>query len=143
MKIVCIAGFATITNDPPASVALYRDGLGFTFKQMGDYRYVDGFDGAKHFGIWPLAMAAQSCFGRDDWPADVPVPQATIEYELADVAAVEAAVRELKARGVEFVHETRTEPWGQTLARFLSPEGLLIGLSYAPWLHREGGESKE
>ena len=40
-------------------------------------------------------------------------------------------------RGIEFVHESRTEPWGQTLARFLSPEGLLIGLSYAPWLHEK------
>lgn len=137
MKIVCIAGFATITSDAAASVALYRDGLGLRFRQMDDYQYADDIDGAKHFGIWPLASAAQSCFGRDSWPADLPVPQATIEYELADIAAVEAAVLELKARGVDFVHEARTEPWGQTLARFLSPEGLLIGLSYAPWLHRQ------
>ena len=136
MKIVAIAGFATITRDPKASAALYRDGLGLSFKEMGDYLYVDGFEGAKHFGVWPLAMAAQSCFGTEQWPDDVPLPQATIEYELEDVAAVQAAVVELKARGVEFVHEARTEPWGQTLARFLSPEGLLIGLSFAPWLHK-------
>jgi catechol 2,3-dioxygenase-like lactoylglutathione lyase family enzyme len=136
MKIVCIAGFATITSDKSASLALYRDGLGFEFRQMGDYVYVDGFEGAKHFGIWPLEMAAQSCFGTERWPANVPVPQATIEYELENVAAVEAAVLELKARGIGFVHEARTEPWGQTLARFLSPEGLLIGLSFAPWLHK-------
>ena len=136
MKIVAIAGFATITRDAKASAALYRDGLGFKFKEMGDYLYIDGFEGAKHFGVWPLAMAAQSCFGTEQWPDDVPLPQATIEYELEDVAAVQAAVVELKARGVDFVHEARTEPWGQTLARFLSPEGLLIGLSFAPWLHK-------
>ena len=82
-----------------ASAALYRDGLGFAFKQMGDYFYIDGFEGAKHFGVWPLQMAAQSCYGRDDWPADVPVPQATIEYELADVAAVQAAVEGAVAHG--------------------------------------------
>ena len=115
MNIVCIAGFATITRDKAASAALYRDGLGFTFRQMGDYLYVDGFDGAKHFGIWPLEMAAQACFGRDDWPADVPVPQATIEYELADVAAVEAAVLELKARGVGFVHDMVTAAGGDNV----------------------------
>jgi catechol 2,3-dioxygenase-like lactoylglutathione lyase family enzyme len=137
MKIECIAGFATITSDKAASAALYRDGLGLEFKQMDDYLYTDGVEGAKHFGIWPLELAALSCFGRDEWPADLPVPQATIEYELADIAAVETAVLELKARGIEFVHEMRTEPWGQTLARFLSPEGLLIGLSFAPWLHRQ------
>ena len=136
MKIIAIAGFATITPDAKASAALYRDGLGFGFKQMGDYLYVDGFEGAKHFGVWPLEMAAESCFGTQKWPDDVPLPQATIEYELENVAAVQTAVVELKGRGVEFVHEARTEPWGQTLARFLSPEGLLIGLSFAPWLHK-------
>ena len=135
MKIECIAGFAVITQDPAASATLYRDRLGLSFKQMDDYLYVDGFDGAKHFGIWPLAMAAEACFGTKDWPEDIPAPQVTIEYELADVAAVKAAVEEMKAHGQQFIHDTRTEPWGQTLARFMSPEGVLIGLSYAPWLH--------
>jgi catechol 2,3-dioxygenase-like lactoylglutathione lyase family enzyme len=135
MKIVCIAGFATITRDPAASRAIFEDQLGLPFKSMDDYRYVDGFDGAKHFGIWPLSEAAKSCFGTDAWPDDVPIPQATIEFELASVGAVEAAVEELKAAGLAFIHEARQEPWRQTLARFLSPEGLLIGLSYAPWLH--------
>lgn len=135
MKIECIAGFAVITRDRDASIALYRDDLGLPFKRMEDYLYVDGLEGAKHFGIWPLAQAAEACFGAADWPDDVPVPQATIEYELADVPAVEAAVGELKAKGYRFIHEARTEPWGQTLARLLSPEGILIGLSFAPWLH--------
>lgn len=137
MKIVSIAGFAAISRDPEASRRIYEEQLGLPFKAMDDYRYVDGFDGAKHFGIWPLSRAAESCFGSDTWPEDVPVPQATIEYELADVAAVEAAVEEMKAAGQAFVHDARREPWGQTLARFISPEGLLIGLSYAPWLHDE------
>lgn len=135
MNIVSIAGFAAITEDPAASRVLYRDRLGLPFKAMDDYLYVDGFDGAKHFGVWPLTEAARSCFGTAQWPAEIPAPQATIEYELADIESVTAAVEELKAAGQGFVHEARTEPWGQTLARFLSPEGLLIGLSYAPWLH--------
>jgi hypothetical protein len=41
----------------------------------------------------------------------------------------------MKAKGQDFIHEARTEPWGQTVARFVSPEGVLIGLSFAPWLH--------
>lgn len=136
MKIECIAGLAVITRDSEASTALYRDRFGLPFREKSGYRYVDGFEGAKHFGIWPLEMAAEACFGSETWPADVPVPQVTIEYELADIAAVEAAVEEMKAAGQAFIHEARAEPWGQTLARFLSPEGILIGLSYAPWLHR-------
>jgi catechol 2,3-dioxygenase-like lactoylglutathione lyase family enzyme len=139
MKIVAIAGFATITRDPPASRALYQDRLGLPLKEKDSYLYLDGFTGVNHFGVWPLRMAAQSCFGTDDWPGDFPEPQATIEYELSDIEAVRSAVREMQAQGQQFVHEARTEPWGQTLARFISPEGLLIGLSFAPWLHQEEG----
>jgi catechol 2,3-dioxygenase-like lactoylglutathione lyase family enzyme len=104
-------------------------------KEQDDYFYADNFEGAKHFGVWPLRMAAQSCFGTDTWPDDAPEPHATIEFELSDVESVQAAVEEMKAKGQRFVHESRLEPWGQTVARFISPEGLLIGLSYTPWLH--------
>jgi len=135
VKILAIAGFAAITKAPAPSKALYRDTLKLPLKENDDYLHVDRFPGANHFGIWPLTMAAQSCFGSDEWPADVPEPQATIEFELADIGAVHAAVEEMKRSGQRFVHDTRTEPWGQTIARFMSPEGLLVGLSYAPWLH--------
>ena len=135
MKIECIAGFAPITKDPSVSASLYQDALGLPLRQQDDYRFMDRFPGANHFGVWQLAMAAQSCFGQAEWPAHTPEPTATIEFELADTEAVEAAVRELKEKGQAFIHEARQEPWGQTVARFMSPEGVLIGLSYAPWLH--------
>ena len=35
---------------------------------------------------------------------------------------------------VTLLHGARTEPWGQTVARLLSPEGLMVGVSYAPWM---------
>jgi catechol 2,3-dioxygenase-like lactoylglutathione lyase family enzyme len=136
VKIVSIAGFAVITAEPAPSKSLYRDLLKLPLVEKDDYLSVDRFDGAKHFGVWPLTMAAQSCFGSETWPDDVPVPQATIEFELEDIEAVHAAVEEMKSHGQRFVHEVRVEPWGQTTARFVSPEGVLIGLSYAPWLHR-------
>jgi catechol 2,3-dioxygenase-like lactoylglutathione lyase family enzyme len=135
MEIEFIAGFATITKDPAASAALYKDTLGLPLERQGDYLFVENFPGVKHFGVWPLTMAAQSCFGQDKWPTHMREPTATIEFELHDVAAVEAAVQEMKKNGQEFVHEVRLEPWGQTVARFMSPEGVLVGLSYAPWLH--------
>jgi hypothetical protein len=70
-------------------------------------------------------------------PKDVPVPQATIEFEVADV---EAAASELEAKGHRLLHPAKVEPWKQTVARLVSPEGLLVGLSYTPWLH-EGSAS--
>lgn len=135
MEIKSIAGFALITKDPAASASLYQGSLGLPLEKMDDYRFMDKFPGANHFAVWPLSMAAQSCFGQDRWPASIPEPSATIEFELEDVAAVESAVRTMKESGQTFIHEVRTEPWGQTVARFISPEGVLIGLSYAPWLH--------
>lgn len=135
MEIKCIAGFASITKEPAASASLYQNALGLPLEMMGDYRFMDNFPGANHFGVWPLSMAAQSCFGQNEWPESFPEPTATIEFELADTTAVEAAVQEMKENGQESVHEARTEPWGQTIARFMSPEGVLVGLSYAPWLH--------
>jgi len=31
----------------------------------------------------------------------------------------------------------KTEPWGQTVSRFLSPEGLLVGVTFTPSLREE------
>lgn len=128
MNIAAIAGFAPIS---------YREMLGLPLKATDGYLHMEGFDGAKTFGVWTLRGAAQSCFGQDTWPADIPEPSSTLEFELTDLPSVQLAVEEMKAQGWRFVHEARMEPWGQTVARFISPEGLLIGLSYAPWLHEQ------
>lgn len=138
MNIIAIAGVAVITKNPKASASLYGNLLQLPLKDMGgDYIAMSDFDGAKHFGVWPLSAAAQSCFGKDVWPSDIPAPTSTIEFELADEASVQAAVEEMKRKGQSFVHEARREPWGQTVARFISPEGVLIGLSYIPSFHEK------
>ncbi|MEM5451164.1 VOC family protein [Paraburkholderia guartelaensis] len=140
MEIKCIAGFAVITKQPNSSASLYQEKLGLPlerYDEQPEYRFMDKFPGANHFGVWPLNMAAQSCFGQDEWPSSIPEPTATIDFELADAEAVESAVEEMKVKGQVFIHEARTEPWGQTIARFMSPEGLLVGLSFAPWLHEQ------
>lgn len=87
----------------------------------------------KHFALWPLSQAAQSCFGTDYWPNDVPIPQAWLEMDVEDV---EAATEELKSQGYKLLVSARTEPWGQIVTRFLSPEGLLLGLTFTPWMRQ-------
>jgi catechol 2,3-dioxygenase-like lactoylglutathione lyase family enzyme len=137
MQIDFITSFATITPDIAASRALYVDALGLPLESApgDDYLHSGDIAGSKHFGLWPLTQAAQACFGTDDWPGDVPVPQASVEFELADADAVQAGAEELRAAGYTMLHDARTEPWGQTVARLLSPEHLVVGLSYAPLLH--------
>lgn len=63
----------------------------------GNYVAVDGFGGTRHLGVWPLADAAQSCFGLDEWPPGIKVPQASIEFEVANEVAVGAAAEESHA----------------------------------------------
>ena len=137
MQIQFIASFAVITDDPAASRRLYVDAFGLPLEAAeGDsYLHSERVEGAKHFGVWPLAQAAQACFGTSEWPADRPVPQASVEFEVEDAAAVEAAAKEMEEQGHPLLHPARLEPWGQTVARLISPENVIVGISYAPWLH--------
>jgi catechol 2,3-dioxygenase-like lactoylglutathione lyase family enzyme len=135
MDIIFVAGFSPIVPDSAQAKTFYKDTLGLPLETVsGDYIAVDGFGGTKHLGIWPLTEAANSCFGTPEWPTDIPVPQGTLEFEVADV---EAAAAELEASGHTLIHSARVEPWGQTIARLLGPEGLLIGLCSTPGLHDE------
>jgi hypothetical protein len=76
-----------------------------------------------------LSQAAQSCFGEDSWPDNIPVPQALLEF---DVDSVEKATANLESRGYRMLVKNKKEPWGQTVSRFISPEGLLIGVTFTP-----------
>lgn len=124
-----------ITPDPDESRKLYIDALGLPLGGDGGYLHSENIDGAKHFGVWPLQQAAEACFGSPDWPAGRTRPQASVEFEVESPDAVAAAAGELEAAGFELVHASREEPWGQTVARVLSSEGLIVGVSYAPWMH--------
>ena len=137
MQIEVIASMAAITPDPPGSRRLYLDGLGLPLESADgdDYLHSEHIGGSKHFGVWPLAQAARACFGVEEWPADRAVPQASIEFEVVNAEAVQLAADELRAAGFELLHDARQEPWGQTVSRLQSLEGLVIGISFAPWLH--------
>jgi catechol 2,3-dioxygenase-like lactoylglutathione lyase family enzyme len=137
MEIQFLSTIAVIAPDPPASRALYVDVLGLPLEGAADddYLHSERIAGSKHFGVWPLAQAASACFGTARWPAERPVPQVSIEFDVADAAAVSAAALELQQAGYELLHTAREEPWGQTVARLQSLEGAIIGISYAPSLH--------
>lgn len=133
MDVQFVASIAPIVRDAEATRAFYADALGLTFEgSEGEYRFTHKLEGTKHFGLWPLSEAATACFGTTEWPSDIPVPQASIEFEVADVAA---AAKELEAKRYRLIHDARTEPWGQITARLLSPEGLLVAVCYTPFFH--------
>jgi catechol 2,3-dioxygenase-like lactoylglutathione lyase family enzyme len=137
MQIVFVSSVAIISPQPAESRKLFIDTLGLPLERHAgdDYFFSEKIAGTKHFGVWPLSQAAEACFGTATWPADRPVPQCCIEFEVTDVGAVGAAARELSGRGYTLLHEPRTEPWGQTVARVQTSEGVIVGISYAPWMH--------
>jgi hypothetical protein len=137
VQIEFIASFAVITTEPAPRRGLFLDVLGLPLApdDTGDYFFTEQLGGAKHFGVWPLSQAAQACFGTPAWPSDRQVPQACVEFEVADEAAVRAAEQELVAAGYVLLHTTKTEPWGQTVVRLQERDGTIIGISFAPWMH--------
>jgi len=135
MKVLFVAGFGPIIRDAAASRALYSHRLGIEFTQeSGGYLHTEALNGANSFALWPLSQAAQSCFGKASWPDEIPVPQAWLEF---DVENVERATAELESKGVAMLVRNRKEPWGQIVSRFLSPEGLLVGIAFTPSIRQK------
>lgn len=135
IRVLFIAGFGPVVRDPSASRKLYSQTLGISFKEESDgYLHTEALQGARTFALWPLSQAAQSCFGKDSWPDDIAVPQAWLEFDVDDV---EKATAELESRGYRMLVKSKREPWGQTVSRFIGPEGLLLGMTLTPSMRKE------
>jgi catechol 2,3-dioxygenase-like lactoylglutathione lyase family enzyme len=134
LKVLFVAGFGPLIREPQASRKFYLDTLGLPLETMPhnpDYLHGEKIDGVRHFALWPLAEAAESCFGARTWPAHLPTPHSWLEFDVEDVAS---ATRLLKERGYSVLVDNRQEPWGQTVTRLLSPEGILVGITFTPWM---------
>jgi Glyoxalase-like domain len=130
IKVLFVLGYGPIVRDMAESRRLYSESLGIHFKEeSGEYLHTEALKGAKSFALWPLSQAAESCFGKDSWPGNIPVPQAWLEF---DVDNVEDATANLESRGYRMLVKNKKEPWGQTVSRFISPEGLLVGVTFTP-----------
>jgi len=135
IEVLFVTGLGPIVRDTSTSRKLYREVLGISFNdESGGYLHTEDLQGAKTFALWPLSEAARSCFDNESWPEDIPVPQAWLEF---DVDSVEKATSDLETRGYRLLVKNRKEPWGQTVTRFISPEGLLVGVTLTPSLRKE------
>jgi len=138
VKLSFVAGFGPIVRDVAASRGFWGEQVGIEMEEAApNYWATDKVEGVKAFALWPLSQAAESCFGSAQWPDDIPVPQAWMEVDVESPEAVRAAAAELEAAGHQLLRGAQEEPWGQTTARLLSPEGLLLGITYTPWMHKE------
>lgn len=136
MDIEFVAGFGPIVRDDTDSRRFYQDTLGIELSEpTPGYLDTHSLPGVKVFALWRLTDAAQSTFGTPDWPSSTPIPQSWLEFELPSPPAVADGEAELAAAGYDILATTHDEPWGQTITRLLSPEGILVGLSYFAELH--------
>ena len=138
MKVAFVAGFGPIVRDTDASRAFWGDGLGIALEEASPgYWTNDDLQGMNAFALWPLSQAAEACFGTDAWPEDLPVPQAWMELDLETADDVAPATAEMAERGYRILVNAKLEPWGQTVSHLLSPEGILVGIVFTPWLHKK------
>ncbi len=137
MKPLFVGAVGVIASTLAEGRALFVDALGLPLEQGpgANFLATDKLDGSKYFGVWPLAEAAKACFGQETWPSGRPVPQMFVELEMESPAAVQEAAAELASKGYHLLHGPRTDPWGQTVARFQTKDGLVVGVSYVPWMH--------
>lgn len=130
MKVLFVAGFGPIVSDRQESATFYKESLGLSFQEETDgYMHTEELRGVNTFALWPLSQVAQSCFGVNEWPTNLLAPTSWLEFDVEDVAE---ASEELKAKGYTLLIVAKKEPWGQIVTRLLSPEGILVGLTYTP-----------
>jgi hypothetical protein len=136
MRVAFVAGFGPIVREADASRAFWGAGLAIPLEEAApEYFTNDSLGGVNAFALWPLSQAAESTFGSAEWPADIAAPQAWMELDVESAEAVAEAVAELEAGGHRVLRGAHEEPWGQTTSRLLSPEGLLVGITFTPWMH--------
>lgn len=138
MKVLFIGSIGVITRDRGEGRRFFVNALGLPLEQARgtDFLHSEKLGGSRYFGVWPLSEAARICFGDENWPTDRPVPQMFIEFEVDRPQSVASAASELESQGYTLLHAPRKDPWGQTVARLQTEDGVLIGVSYVPWMHR-------
>ena len=131
-----MASIGEIVDDMAAAVAFYRDVLGLEVEWNEGTGYATAkVAGVVHFGIWSREAAAEATLGDKEAASRIPLGF-TVEFEVDEV---QAAADTLESKGWKVLQAPRTEDWGQTTSRFLSPSGALCGVAETPWARELSG----
>lgn len=121
-----IMAVALIVSDLQKAIGFYQNKLGLKLKSNED-----GFANFETKGA-TLALlekkVAEGLTGKGKVDADANLPRPAI-LAWDTVENVDALYKELKGKGVEFVVEPKTMPWGQRVAYFSDPDGNLWEIS--------------
>lgn len=118
-------GFGIFVEDMPRMVRFYRDVLGFAIREDENASNVYLEKDGTLFLMYRRADFEKMTRRKFSY-----APQVNGHYEIAlsvaDYAAVDAAFREVVAKGATPVMAPETEPWGQRTCYVADPEGNLI-----------------
>lgn len=118
-------GFGIFVEDMPRMVRFYRDVLGFAIREDENASNVYLEKDGTLFLMYRRADFEQMT--RRTFGYAGPVNgHCEIALSVADYAAVDAAFREVVAKGATPVMAPETEPWGQRTCYVADPEGNLI-----------------
>jgi catechol 2,3-dioxygenase-like lactoylglutathione lyase family enzyme len=123
-----ITDTCVLVRDLEASIAFYRDKLGFAPQHRAP-GFAD-FSGAGHtFALWERVHIAANTGVPVDLNASAGL---VIAVKLPDAASLDAVYAELCAKGVAFIRPPANYPWNARCVYFAGPDGELWEL-YA-WL---------
>lgn len=118
-----------IVRDLATCTAFYRDTLGLQVRESESTSNAVSFQIENgHFFLLEAAGAAQMVSSP---PLDLSLEGSPRVLLAAGGEDVDAAYRELSAKGVQFLRPPTDQPWGLRTAYFADPEGHLWEISHA------------
>lgn len=118
-------GFGIFVEDMPRMVRFYRDVLGFAIREDENASNVYLEKDGTLFLMYRRTDFEQMTRRTFGYAGSVN-GHYEIALSVADYAAVDAAFREVVAKGATPVMAPETEPWGQRTCYVADPEGNLI-----------------
>lgn len=118
-------GCSITCRDVGASIAFYRDNVGFSVDQTFER---EGKVVAAVVGAGDIRIVLNQDDGKLGWDR-IKGQGFYLQINVAGVADVDAAAARLKAAGCTLLNEPEDRPWGVRMFQFRDPDGFKLGVS--------------
>ncbi len=118
-------GCSITCRDVGASIAFYRDNVGFSVDQTFER---EGKVVAAVVGAGDIRIVLNQDDGKLGWDR-IKGQGFYLQINVAGVADVDAAAARLKAAGCALLNEPEDRPWGVRMFQFRDPDGFKLGVS--------------
>jgi catechol 2,3-dioxygenase-like lactoylglutathione lyase family enzyme len=113
------SGYLLVTANMVAAKKFYSETLEQKIKVDGEVYVV--FEG--EFSLFTQSAWFNALGSEERFPIHARANNGELYFECEDIQAAQERVRQA---GVEFIHETQEQPWGQRVIRFYDPDGTVV-----------------